>query len=126
MTSAESAAAVALEPPTTKAPGYVIGGLFAAAALFLLLGSLGFPEPVGRADPGPAFLPRVVGVGLLVCSVLHLVRVPTPAAADERYPALGALVRITSILVAMTAYAYLMRELGFVLTTLLFLSLIHI
>ncbi|WP_109471862.1 tripartite tricarboxylate transporter TctB family protein [Ornithinimicrobium cavernae] len=109
------------EVPTSRAPGYVIGAIFLVAGLVLAVGSLGFPDAVGRSDPGPGFMPRVVGIGLILCAVPHLLRVPAPAAADEKYPERSALARISLVFVAMVAYAYLLRELGFILTTAVFM-----
>ncbi|WP_256839784.1 tripartite tricarboxylate transporter TctB family protein [Ornithinimicrobium faecis] len=109
------------ELPTSRAPGYVIGAIFLLAGITLVVGSFGFPEAVGRSDPGPAFLPLVAGVGLIVCALAHLLRVPAPATADEQFPDRGALGRIAVAFVTMVAYAYLLRELGFILTTTLFM-----
>lgn len=107
--------------PTSRLPGYVIGVIFLLAGLVLVLGSLGFPDAVGRGDPGPDFVPRLVGAGLILCAIPHLIRVPAPAGADEQYPERAALVRIGLVFLAMVAYAYLLRELGFILTTILFI-----
>lgn len=109
------------ELPTSRAPGYVIGAIFLLAGVTFVVGSIGFPDAVGRSDPGPAFLPRVVGVGLIACAIPHLLRVPAPGAADEQYPDRDALGRIALVFVAMVAYAYLLRELGFILTTTVFM-----
>lgn len=100
----------------------MIGALFAVLGLYLLLASLSFPEAVGRSDPGPAFVPRLAGAGLVLLSILHLLRVPPPTSAAERYPGPGAMLRVAAVFVALLSYAFALRELGFILSTLVFLA----
>lgn len=120
---AESEPASASGPDVgSRLPGYVVGALFAALGLYLLVASLSFPEAVGRSDPGPAFVPRLAGAGLVLLSILHLLRVPPPASADERYPSRSAMLRVGAVFVALLAYAFGLRELGFILSTLVFLA----
>lgn len=108
--------------PTSRLPGVVVGVILLIIGIYMTAESFSFPDAIGRSDPGPAFIPLLIGIGLTVGSLVHLWQRPAPDSPNEAYPDRSALLRITAVVTLIVLYAVVLRELGFIATTIVFLA----
>ncbi|TDH36089.1 tripartite tricarboxylate transporter TctB family protein [Pseudohoeflea suaedae] len=84
----------------------------------VLAASAGIRPGMLDQDPGPAFMPRICGAGLILLSLyLFFDREP-----HEGLPRGGSLVKVIGTAVLLLAYLNLIEPLGFPLSTALFLG----
>lgn len=96
--------------------------LIAAAILLLLPVQVARP-PTVQTRVSPAFLPRVVAIGLLACDIALLVA--SFAARSRESPASferSATMRVGAAALLLCAYAFLFPRVGFVVTSAVFLA----
>lgn len=99
----------------SAAPPLLVLGL----GIGVLIVSAGIRPGMLDQDPGPAFLPRIAGGGLVLLS-LYLLRNRTP---HEGPPGGRALFRVAATVALIFAYLNALQPLGFPLSTALFLGL---
>lgn len=93
---------------------------FSVVGLLIMAGSLGMP--VGRlGEPGPGFLPLIVGILLVVISGIVFRQSLKSKVADQKVPGLDRkqLFKVLTMCLALILYAVALKPLGFVLVTFL-------
>jgi putative tricarboxylic transport membrane protein len=103
-------------------PGFPLGlfGLLAGGAMFL--GATRIPAGFGYDAVGPATLPKIIALGMMVSGGLCLLQMRRPAAYDDVI-ALGRLSPVIVISMGLLAAAGFMKLLGWVpMAALVFLS----
>jgi putative tricarboxylic transport membrane protein len=87
-----------------------------AAAGFVL--TLGFPAPAQPIDPGPAAFPRLIVGGLAIFALLQLLE---PSKGEEPLPRGRQALKVVGVLVLLLVYAVVLKPLGFIVSTIIFL-----
>jgi hypothetical protein len=73
------------------------------------------------SQPGPGAFPFISGAGIVILCLVWIVANPVPAGKSQPLWSKGQLVRPVVATAAITAYAWLMEPLGYVLSTFAFL-----
>lgn len=89
-----------------------------AVGIVILAASVGIPAGRIGTDPGPALLPQVAGIGLIVTALLLLGSRDDPESLPRGKP----LLRVCLTVVFALAYLGLMRPIGFAGATTLFVA----
>ena len=87
-----------------------------AAAGFVL--TLGFPSPAQPIDPGPAAFPRLIFGGVAILALLQLLE---PGKGEEELPRGRQALKVGGVLVLLLVYAAVLKPLGFIVSTVIFL-----
>ena len=87
-----------------------------AAAGFVL--TLGFPSPAQPIDPGPAAFPRLIFGGVAILALLQLLE---PGKGEEPLPRGRQALKVGGVLVLLLVYAAVLKPLGFIVSTVIFL-----
>ena len=87
-----------------------------AAAGFVL--SLSFPAPAQPIDPGPAAFPRLIVGGVAILALLQLLE---PGKGEEPLPRGRQALKVGGFLVLLLVYAAVLKPLGFIVSTVIFL-----
>ena len=87
-----------------------------AAAGFVL--TLGFPSPAQPIDPGPAAFPRLIFGGVAILAMLQLLE---PGKGEEPLPRGRQALKVGGVLVLLLVYAAVLKPLGFIVSTVIFL-----
>ena len=87
-----------------------------AAAGFVL--SLSFPAPAQPIDPGPAAFPRLIVGGVAILALLQLLE---PGKGEEELPRGRQALKVGGVLVLLLVYAAVLKPLGFIVSTVIFL-----
>jgi putative tricarboxylic transport membrane protein len=89
--------------------------VFAAAGFVL---TMGFPAPAQPLDPGPAAFPRLIAGGLAILALLQLLE---PGKGEEPLPRGRQALKVVGVLVLLLVYAAVLKPLGFIVSTIIFL-----
>jgi putative tricarboxylic transport membrane protein len=101
---------------TTRLADRAAAVLLLALAVFVYIYSSGLPAPIQDLDPGVGYFPRMLAVLIGVLALVPLLR----PAEWEGFPRGIVAVRVIGTVGLLCVYALLVDELGFVLTTLVF------
>ena len=89
--------------------------VFAAVGFVL---TLSFPAPAQPIDPGPAAFPRLIVGGLAIFALLQLLE---PGNGEEPLPRGRQALKVVGVLVLLLVYAAVLKPLGFIVSTIIFL-----
>ena len=89
--------------------------VFAAAGFVL---TMGFPAPAQPLDPGPAAFPRLIAGGLAILALLQLLE---PGKGEEPLPRGRQALKVVGVLVLLLVYAAVLKPLGYIVSTVIFL-----
>ena len=89
--------------------------VFAAVGFVL---TLSFPAPAQPIDPGPAAFPRLIVGGLAIFALLQLME---PGKGEEPLPRGRQALKVVGVLVLLLVYAAVLKPLGFIVSTIIFL-----
>ena len=89
--------------------------VFAAAGFVL---TMGFPAPAQPLDPGPAAFPRLIAGGLAILALLQLLE---PGKGEEQLPRGRQALKVVGVLVLLLVYAAVLKPLGYIVSTVIFL-----
>ncbi|QFS96319.1 Tripartite tricarboxylate transporter TctB family protein [Labrenzia sp. THAF191b] len=91
----------------------ILGGVGVCLAAFYIWAATIIPKSFMADVIGPSTFPIIIGVILAVCSTVFILK-PDPA---PDWPSAGPLLEIAFAVAVMLAYAHLLPELGFVIST---------
>jgi putative tricarboxylic transport membrane protein len=91
----------------------ILGGACVLLAVFFIWAATIIPLSFISDPVGPRTFPIIIGVMVGICGLVILLR-PDP---DPHWPATGRLIEIAAAVIVMVAYAQLLPELGFVVST---------
>lgn len=89
--------------------------VFAAVGFVL---TLSFPAPAQPIDPGPAAFPRLIVGGLAIFALLQLLE---PGKGEEPLPRGRQALKVVGVLVLLLVYAAMLKPLGYIVSTVIFL-----
>ena len=104
----------------------IAGIAFAALGLFMVLDSWKMPYLM-EGVPGPAFLPRWIGIGLLAAGAViavNAIRGRAPVEAGVAWPDAIGWRRVVLMLGAIAVSLLVLEKLGFLITTTLFVAVV--
>ena len=78
--------------------------------------TLGLPPPAMKGTPGPAYLPRMVGFGLILCGLILFLKSGRPSKETDPGPLLHLDRRVLSIMILAALMPVSLGYLGFILT----------
>lgn len=91
----------------------IFGAVMIIVALGYILSASTIQTPLFPDPMGPKMFPLMVAGGIIVCSVVMILR-PDP---EAEWPPLSPLLTIASAVVVMVGYAYALKPLGFLIPT---------
>ncbi len=91
----------------------ILGGACVLLAIFFIWAATLIPLSFISDPVGPRTFPIIIGVVTGLCGLIIMLR-PDP---DPHWPAAGRLIEIGAAVIVLVAYAQLLPELGFVLST---------
>lgn len=80
--------------------------------------TLSFPAPAQPIDPGPAAFPRLIVGGVAILALLQLLE---PGKGEEELPRGRQALKVGGVLVLLLVYAAVLKPLGFIVSTVIFL-----
>ena len=91
----------------------IFGAVMIVVALGYILSATTIQIPLFPDPMGPKAFPMMVAAGVILCSIVMIIRPD----ADPNWPAATALLSITVAIIVMIAYAYTLKPLGFLIPT---------